>query len=420
MRSSLIAVIAGVSALLAGSSHVSAAQLNASSSGAITHNIIQLSPNPAPGSAPAQFYFKTLNLLPAKTRQAVAAGLQSGKQPEALGYVTIPLWQASVSFAGPVQNPFTMVGRSPQFGGTTAITTQLLPITVVFQGSVDPSSGGPVTLTMDTQTIDQVLLGPDFQKASYDVGTTQFADAIQRAEFFPVEKATWHTLIKPSKVLAPVTIYVPDSVAGTSIYQIGQLPDGTFFAWLDYNFFTAELQTILGLERLNPRGLVIPLVRNIGLYENGNIADCCVAGFHAGYETMVGQQVTIQTFAYATWLDSGIGQAVAGRSSFSDIMPLSHEISEWMNDPFGDNLVIPSWQFPGSTNCQGNLEVGDPVEVLPDSYVSTPLYMNGYTYHPQNMALFQWFAQDVPSNAVDGAYSYPDETALPLPSASCP
>jgi hypothetical protein len=91
-----------------------------------------------------------------------------------------------------------------------------------------------------------------------------------------------------------------------------------------------------------------------------------------------------------------------------------------MNDPIGSNAVNPPWQFPGSTNCQGNLEVGDPIEVLPDSLVAYPVTMNGFTYHPQNIALFQWFAQVSPSNAIDGAYSYPNESALTSPSTSCP
>jgi hypothetical protein len=38
----------------------------------------------------------------------------------------------------------------------------------------------------------------------------------------------------------------------------------------------------------------------------------------------------------------------AGRA---DVSPLSHEISEWMNDPFIHNLVPPR-QFPSSGSCQ--------------------------------------------------------------------
>ena len=41
-----------------------------------------------------------------------------------------------------------------------------------------------------------------------------------------------------------------------------------------------------------------------------------------------------------------------------------------VDDPFVDNPT-PVWQFPGqpanSTECQGNLEIGDPIEVLPNA-----------------------------------------------------
>jgi hypothetical protein len=92
-----------------------------------------------------------------------------------------------------------------------------------------------------------------------------------------------------------------------------------------------------------------------------------------------------------------------------------------MNDPFTTNAVIPSWQFPGEPGvCQGNLETGDPVEGLAPDLVTFPVTIGGVTYHPQNEALLQWFAQVSPSNALDGAYSYPNESSLTAPSLSCP
>jgi hypothetical protein len=42
---------------------------------------------------------------------------------------------------------------------------------------------------------------------------------------------------------------------------------------------------------------------------------------------------------------------------------------------------------------------------------------NGYLYHPQNVALLQWFEFQSTSSALDGAYSYPDPAALPALSA---
>jgi hypothetical protein len=104
---------------------------------------------------------------------------------------------------------------------------------------------------------------------------------------------------------------------------------------------------------------------------------------------------------------------------------LSHEISESFNDPF-INTRVPTWQFPGqpsgSTVCQGNLETGDPVEVL--STATIPLTLKEkqeiFTFHPQNEALLQWFEMGTTSNAIDGAFSYPDETVLPHSAVPCP
>jgi hypothetical protein len=42
----------------------------------------------------------------------------------------------------------------------------------------------------------------------------------------------------------------------------------------------------------------------------------------------------------------------------------------------------------------------------------TSITTNGMTYHPQTEALLQWFESNGTSDAVDGAFSYPDETIL--------
>jgi len=59
------------------------------------------------------------------------------------------------------------------------------------------------------------------------------------------------------------------------------------------------------------------------------------------------------------------------------VTPLSHEISEWRNDPFVNNLA-PAWQFPNGRGCEGNLETGDPIKVLSNS--TGPVTLNGFTY----------------------------------------
>jgi hypothetical protein len=46
----------------------------------------------------------------------------------------------------------------------------------------------------------------------------------------------------------------------------------------------------------------------------------------------------------------------------SDTVILSHELAEWVNDPFVNNPT-PAWGNTGQVvgACQNNLEVGDPL-----------------------------------------------------------
>jgi len=292
---------------------------------------------------------------------------------------------------------------------------ELVPITLIFDGIINPLTGTTAVIKAGP-IVAKTLAGPDFAKASYSDGFAQFADAVQRAEFQPVRLPGWHTILNPPTVLTPVRIHVPSSAV-----KVFQLPDGRLFSLLDINFLEDELTTLLSSETLTPRRLRIYLVRNTFLFENGNPNDCCVAGFHSAAEAASGGDTLVQTFAYATWIDSDVAGSAFGDASRSDVVALSHEISEWVNDPFGTNAVIPSWQFPGEPGvCQGNLETGDPVEVLGPGLVTFPVTIGGFTYHPQNEALLQWFAQVSPSNAFDGAYSYPNENSLTSPSVSCP
>jgi hypothetical protein len=83
-------------------------------------------------------------------------------------------------------------------------------------------------------------------------------------------------------------------------------------------------------------------------------------------------------------------------------------MTEIFNDPFiiSDMVhnVTPWWLSPGAR------ETGDVAESLPNSLV--PISMNGFTYHPQNEALLQWFEFKSPSDALGDAYSYPNTAQL--------
>jgi hypothetical protein len=91
-------------------------------------------------------------------------------------------------------------------------------------------------------------------------------------------------------------------------------------------------------------------------------------------------------------------------------------MSETFADPFvvsdGIHGLTPWWLSPNG-NCQNTMEVGDVIENLPNGVYSVAL--NGFTYHPQNEALMQWFDTGQPSDALDGAFSYPDTSVLTSP-----
>jgi hypothetical protein len=65
----------------------------------------------------------------------------------------------------------------------------------------------------------------------------------------------------------------------------------------------------------------------------------------------------VQTFSFAAWLDSDVADAIFGDPTiFADILPISHELGETLNDPFINNQT-PNYQlvgFPPGT-CQNVL-----------------------------------------------------------------
>jgi hypothetical protein len=119
---------------------------------------------------------------------------------------------------------------------------------------------------------------------------------------------------------------------------------------------------------------------------------------------------------YSSWISPGIFGG-----GFQDVTAHSHEIAEIFNDPFvgfdGIHNITPFWQNPAG-QCQDIMEVGDVIEDLPNP--TFPVTVNGFTYHPQTEALLPWFEFQKNSSAIDGAYSYPDESVLTQLSAPQP
>ncbi len=303
--------------------------------------------------------------------------------------------------------PFTMVGAKPQSNATTQIPVQIIPISLFFEEFVD-EHGAPIVLDPGA-IVPRVQASPNFHDAQYATGTTQFADAVQRAQFDAIAAKDWHTLLKAPKILKPLRIAVPRGDA--RVYR--NPSTGVVYAIVDTDFFLSQLNTIIQMANLSPDALAIALTSNVFLAPQKDIKKCCVLGFHTSFDVGEMAQIRfVQTFIWASWVDQGIlGPGLA------DVTPMSHEISEWMNNPFGTNAV-PAWQVPNSTGCQSNLETGDPLALMPDA--GYPVLIDGFTYHPQNQVLMQWFQRGATSDAFEGAFSFPDQSIMTSPSQACP
>lgn len=366
--------------------------------GASSADTKQVVPDEAsPTLAPRFIHYNRMSSL---ARQAAAEG---GFSQIAIN--SVPHWSSAFSHDGTIY-PYTIVGNKPATGGTTQIRTALLPISLEFDEYVD-RQGKPLVLDV-VPAIARVLQSPNFVPYNYGTGDVQFADAVQRAQFASYAAPNWHTQLASPRVLAPVLLEVP--VGAAKLYQSAS---GVLYAKVDFNFFASQINTVTQMAGLQVDEFPVLLAANTLLYENGDASQCCILGFHTAYETAHGRNsISVQTFAYASWLDVGIFRD----PEIADVLPLSHEISEWMNDPFVSNAA-PGWLSPDGHGCQEHITTGDPVEVLP--HPSFEVALNGFTYHPQTQALLQWFTRESPSSAFDHAYSFPDTSALKTPSQAC-
>jgi len=327
----------------------------------------------------------------------------------------------------PVSRWFTsMIGNAPNNHGTTTINSPIVPIIMDLRnadGSPRFVNGKPLVSSAE-QYVQPVLDSPVYANSTYSSSSTptQFTDAVQRAEYFSKAKADWHTILQPS-VKTTRRMILP---RGT--YQFSLNPDGTCCAFIlvDFGTFANALFPATADNTTTPIGaaensgevttkdLSVFLFPNVFLFDSGG---CCVLGFHSyDFEPPTDKHNVEKRYvvAYASWISGGLfGDA------FTDVTALSHEVAESYNDPFvasdGIHNVTP-WWISSNGQCQNILEDGDVVEGLGNA--TFPITMsNGFTYHPQNESLLQFFTREAPSSAIHGAYSYPNESVLSGPSA---
>jgi hypothetical protein len=314
---------------------------------------------------------------------------------------TVPQFAYTVTTGGHTYKG-KIVGKDPtvhQATPATTIKTELIPVSIQF-GSGGPVNDPTVANTCDaTSALTRTQKSPIFVKQTYSsgglpLGTGQYVDIVERAQYYKYTKPSG---INPGyHVTLSVTTLPKQSVLATgSAEHVYGAVCGHVLGGIDFttwrNYVKSTLIPSLASKGVGSTTFPLFLFENTVLFQ-GNPNSCCILGYHDSFINSAGHQ---QTYGVAMYDNSNQFTGVA------DVSALSHEVSEWLNDPSGVNPT-PAWGNIGQVNgCQSNFETGDPLSghVLTDT-------LNAKTYHVQELAYFAWFYHLSPSPSLHGTYSF--------------
>jgi len=382
-----------------------------------------LAAEPVRHGKPAQRVDKeTLALrLRAATRNRHGKGIDKAKSDRQDGDVkSFPHFNSSFTVGG--HNaftgqtfPFTMVGFPPESGRTATIRTVIVPLRMnfVFFGVSDQDPNVVLDRVFEpTRAVNNILASPLFNDAQFVNGTGQFVDQMQRATFWNKmdAKRRWHVIMDRPRVAKPVTIEVTPEIG--ALFQISNDPNDLIGEIL-FDAMDSQIHTILQFMDLKPDE--VPIFVADSVFNEA-------LGYHDAFVVQNDDRTeTLQTFLFTSWFSADqLGDLLA------DISTLNHELSEWTNDPFVNNIV-PTWRYPPEEDpraeCSGNpfLETGDPQGNGPtfDDFPTVVVPLNGFKYHLQQLVMLPWFADESPSSALNGWYTFPDPTSLRDPAVYC-
>lgn len=266
----------------------------------------------------------------------------------------------------------------------------------------------------------RLIEGPGGTLSQGDAGNhLQLEDATMRAQFNKTGNSRYHLILHPN-VMPAVTINVPNE-QGVLLKTVR----GVIFADVKINWWAAQIGNIE--TKADPTHLPIFLTNNVLLYIGKSVSNCCVIGFHgtrapgrgAGNNNSNGN-ADVQTFAWASWVQPGLYPRSDGANggtdwALQDIHALSHEISEWADDPFVNNAVEP-WLTPTAPQygCSGFLETGDPVVAIGFA-MGTNTFQQGPNpngtqsadgfYHPEDEVFLPWFMRLAPNTVSEPTQS---------------
>jgi hypothetical protein len=298
-------------------------------------------------------------------------------------------WNGSFTY-GSTNYSYNMVGAAPSTNSTATITTYIIPVKITITArngtktTYDPSH----VLSNGNTVTNNTLLSPIFDSTTtytqggVNVGTTQYIDAFQRANFWGTVKSDTN-----SHLLLSATVLAEQSLSPTKTYGKTGSPFGFTAAEVDINWFDSQIPGLISKLGIQPNQFPIFLLYDTYLTQGGQ---CCIGGYHSSE----GSTSNPQSYAEATYVDH-VG-------AFSqDVSALSHEVGEWADDPLTVN-------YNGNNTPCGILEVGDPLEGNAN-YGGYPYVLHGFTYNLQDLVTLPYFGAPT-STSVNGWLSFQGES----------
>jgi hypothetical protein len=299
-------------------------------------------------------------------------------------------WNGSFTY-GSTNYTYNMVGAAPSTNTSATVTTYIIPVKIVITArngsktTFDPShvlsNGNSVTTnTLTSPLFDSTTT---YVQGGVNVGTTQYIDAFQRANFWGTVQSNpnSHLLLSP-------TVLAEQTLSPSRTYGKTGSPFGFTAAEVDINWFDSQIPNLISKLGIQPNQFPIFLLYDTYLTQGG----CCIGGYHSSE----GSVSNPQSYAEATYVDhTGV---------FSqDVSALSHEIGEWADDPLTVN-------YNGNNTPCGILEVGDPEEG-DANYGGFPYVLHGFTYNLQDLVTLPYFGAPT-STSVNGWLSFQHNTSL--------
>ena len=240
------------------------------------------------------------------------------------------------------RTPF--VGTKPSAGAvSTKVPVDLIPVKLTCGSQVnDPDVLG----NNGNNAVQQTAASPMLQKSvTYTEGAatvkTQYEDAFQKVSLWNkgASASGYHVLFDTPTLKSEVSL---DRPVRLLFHLLATTASRVIEA--DINCFDPQIQSVITSDGVPGTTLPIFVTANSFLYDSSG---CCIGGYH-GYNGTK----PIRLYNYLT-TPGGFSQ---------DVSALSHELGEWMDDPFTNNSPPPRHLCHQCATPARLYEVGDPLE----------------------------------------------------------